>query len=210
MRVAVQGATGRVGRHLLDRIAAAPDLALAEGPDAAEVVIDFSAPAGTMALLDRLAGTPLPLVVGTTGFDPAQAQRLRAEGARRPLLVAANFTPGFQAFRAAARALAGALPNAGLVLAETYNAAKKPVASGTTQGLLADLAPMAAEREIALDIRREGEVAGINTLRLTLDGAEIALSLTVASRDAYAAGALEAARWLIGRKPGFYTASDID
>lgn len=216
MRVVVLGAGGRVGRALLARIEAAPDLTLAGAPDRAlpadslngDVVIDFSSPAGTMALLDRLADTPLPVVVGTTGFDAAQTQRLRDEGAHRPILVAANFTPGFAAFRSALLGLAQALPRAGLTLSETYNAAKKLQPSGTTLGLQADIAAQAPERALDLDLRREGEVAGITTLTLALDGAQIALTLSVNSRDAYAAGALEAARWLIGRAPGFYTVSD--
>lgn len=216
MRVVVLGAGGRVGQALVARIKAADDLTLAGTPGRAlapesfngDMVIDFSSPAGTMALLDRLGGTALPVVVGTTGFDAAQTLRLRDEGAHRPILVAANFTPGFAAFRGALLALASALPHAGLTLSETYNAAKKLQPSGTTLGLQADIAAQAPERALDLDLRREGEVAGITTLTLALDGAQIALTLSVNSRDAYAVGALDAARWLIGRAPGFYTVSD--
>lgn len=218
MRVVVFGAGGRVGKALVARIAASEGLALAGTPGRAladdafdgDVVIDFSSPAGTMALLDRMAGNAVPLVVGTTGFDAAQAQRLRDEGARRPILVAANFTPGFAAFRAALLGLVEALPQARLTLSEIYNAAKKPQPSGTTLGLQADIAALAPERALDLDLRREGEVAGINTLTLALDSAQIALTLNVDSRDAYAAGALEAARGLIGRAPGFYTLTDAN
>lgn len=216
MRVVVSGAGGKVGKALVARIAASEGMVLSGAPGRGatgaiegDVVIDFSSPAGTMALLDRLADDPLPVVVGTTGLDAGQAQRLVAEGARRPILVAANFTPGFAAFRASLLALAQALPQARLTLSETYNAAKSPKPSGTTLGLRADILALDPERALDLDLRREGDAAGITTLGLALDSARIALTLKVDSRDAYAAGALQAARWLIGRPPGHYTPSDM-
>ncbi|MFC7705433.1 dihydrodipicolinate reductase C-terminal domain-containing protein [Plastorhodobacter daqingensis] len=213
MRVAVLGAGGRVGKALVARIRAAGDLELAGTPGrdlaltpiTGDVVVDFSGPTGTMALLDHLSGTDLPVVVGTTGFDPAQMQRLRDEGARRPLFVAANFTPGFGVFRKALLGLAQSLPQARLTLAETYNKAKKRQPSGTTLGLQADISALDPVREVEVALNREGEIAGITAFTLALDSAQITLTLNVDSRDAYAAGALEAARWLRGRAPGFYT-----
>ncbi|MFP1642979.1 dihydrodipicolinate reductase C-terminal domain-containing protein [Pontitalea aquivivens] len=219
MRVAVLGAGGKVGREVVAQVGAGTDLTLAEaisGRDgaalaaagfAADVLVDFSTPVAVMDLLDRLAGNPLPLVIGTTGFAPDQAARLRAEGARRPILIGANFTLGFEAFRRAGMMLAATLPGAGLTVAETYNAQKKPAASGTTQGLVADLS--ADGRAVGTEIHRIGDTPGINTLRFDLGVAEISLTLTVASRAAYAAGALAAARWLVGQPNGAYAPADI-
>lgn len=225
MRIAVLGAGGKVGREVCRLIEATPDLILAErigagaAPDGsvaltsarldADVVIDFSAPAGTMALLDRLSGLPAALVVGTTGFDAPQHARLRDEAARRPVLVGANFTLGFQEFRAAALALAAALPGATLTLGETYNARKKPVASGTTEGLLADLRALASAAVPQLDIRREGDVAGVNDLTLELGASRIEIRLTVNDRAAYAAGAIASARWLVPQAVGFWQPADM-
>ena len=222
MRIAVLGASGRVGQVLCERIGAAPDLDLAEGiasgagtgivalADAsldADMLIDFSTPDAVMQLLDRLQGNPLPLVIGTTGFTPEQAQRLRAEGLQRPLLIGPNFTFGFEPFRRAAMVLAEALPQAALTVAETYNAAKKPIVSGTTQGLVADLG--VEGRTVATEINREGQTPGINTIRLDLGVAEITLTLTVGSRAAYAVGAIAAARWLQGRLDGAYSITEM-
>lgn len=220
MRIAVLGATGKVGRELVAQIEAAPDLHLAEAIGSgggglaaarldADLLVDFSTPDATMALLDRLAGDPLPLVIGTTGFSVAQAERLAAEGARRPILVAANFTFGFQPFRAAALALARALPEARITVSETYGAAKKPAASGTTRGLVADLAAIRPGQTIATGIFREGACPGINEVSFDAGVVSLGVKLTVASRAAYAAGALAAARWLTGRAPGAYTSADM-
>lgn len=218
MRIGVHGATGRVGRELVARIMREREFDLAgafgsrqtqeELPDA-DVVIDFSAPAATMALLERLAGNPVALVIGTTGFSAAEAQRLKDEGERRPVLIGANFTLGFEPFRAAAAALALHLPQADIAVAETYNLHKKPVPSGTTQGLVADLSAISPGRAVATELNRVGDTPGINTVRFELGTATIELTLEVKSRAAYAAGALSAARWLIGRPNGLYSPSDL-
>lgn len=223
IKISILGATGRVGTALRDAIAAASDLAPAEAIsaggadgsiplaearlDAADVIVDFSTPAATLALLDRLADRPVPVVVGTTGFSAEQAELLAAEGERRPILVGANFTQGFEAFAAAGRALTRALPTAEITVGEIYNAQKKPAASGTTQRLCRDLG--ADGRQIATDIHRIGETPGVNTIEFDYGAATIKLELTVRSRAAYAAGALDAARWLISRPNGLYSPIDL-
>lgn len=220
MRVAVLGAGGKVGREVVAIISAEGDLtldeaiggrngaALAEARLDAEMLVDFSTPAAVMSLLDRLdASRPIGLVIGTTGFSEAQNSRLRDEAARRPVLVGANFAHGFGPFRAALMALAAALPQARLTLSETYNAAKKPQPSGTTQGLFADLAAM--DRTTEVEVHRIRDTPGITELRCDLGVSEITLRMAVAGRAAYAAGALAAARWLRGRPAGFYTPSDM-
>jgi 4-hydroxy-tetrahydrodipicolinate reductase len=218
MRIAALGASGKVGREVVAQIAAAPDLTLAEaisGANAsslatglsADVLVDFSTPGAVMDLLDHLSANPLPLVIGTTGFTAEQTTRLKAEGRQRPILIGANFTLGFEAFRKAGLMLATALPEAVLCVEETYNAAKKTAASGTTMGLVADLS--SDGRDVATKINRIAETPGINTLHFDLGVARLSLKLEVASRAAYAAGALSAARWLLDQPSGVYAPSDI-
>lgn len=222
-RISVFGATGRVGTAVLDSISGADDLTLAEaisgsgdsgcvalenaGLVGADVIVDFSTPTAVMALLDRLAGNPVALVVGTTGFDPAQVERLNGEAAHRPLLVGANFTKGFEAFATAGLDLARALRSAALTVGEVYNARKKPVASGTTLRLCRELGEDG--RDVATEIARIGDTPGLNTIELDYGVATIKLSLNVRSRVAYAAGALDAARWLISRPNGLYHPKDM-
>lgn len=223
LRIAILGATGKVGAALREAIASAPDLALSEvisasGSedsvpladarfDGADVVIDFSSPSGTMALLDRLQGRAIPVVVGTTGFDEAQALRLAAEGRLRPIMVGANFTQGFEALARAAQDLAAALPEAAVTVGEVYKATKKPAASGTTKRLCRELGE--GGRAVATDIQRTGDTPGITSVAFDYGAATITLTLTVRSRTAYAAGALDAARWLISQPNGAYAPADM-
>ncbi|MCE5974973.1 hypothetical protein LZA78_15935 [Sinirhodobacter sp. WL0062] len=217
MRIVVHGANGKVGQELLAQIDEAPDIALGEAiggrsdlPSArfaGDLVVDFSAPTGTLALLESLRGTELPLVIGTTGFDDSVRAQIEAEAQRRPILIAANFTLGFEPFRHAAIQLARALPQARIIVGEVYKADKKPAASGTTQQLVADLSTPGHTPDT--EIGRVGDTPGINTVTLDLGVCRIDLTMTVRSRAAYAAGALAAARWLHGRPPGLYSNSDM-
>lgn len=217
MRVVVFGARGKVGQALLSELATTEGAQLGEAiggrselPEArfsGDVVVDFSAPAGTAALLARMAGTALPLVIGTTGFSAEERAAIARAAHHRPILMAANFTLGFEEFRSLAKTLAALVPQAALTVAEVYKAEKAPLASGTTQLLAADLTTPSRAPHIA--IGREGDVAGINRISLDLGPSRIDLTLTVASRAAYAAGALAAARWLIGQPPGLYQTSHM-
>ncbi len=178
-----------------------------------DVAIDFSTPAATMQLLDLLEGTDLPLVIGTTGFSAEQAERLDAAGAQRPVLIGANFTYGFESFLTAGHDLVSAIADADVSVGEIYNKDKKPAASGTTQRISRELAQIPAKdgkaRQIAQDIQRVGDTPGVNIIKLSLGFATIELKLTVHSREAYAAGAVAAARWLISQPNGTYAPADI-
>lgn len=222
MRVTVLGSTGRVGSALHACIDRAADLSVAEALSSTggggsvrlcraqlidtDVIVDFSSPAGTMALLDRLKTSKVPLVVGTTGFNGEQTQLLLREGQRRPILVSANFTKGFEVFARCAKRLVRTLSDARVTVGEVYNARKKPTPSGTTKRLCELLAEHG--RDIETEIGRVGETPGTNTVTLDYDVAEIEITLTVRNREAYAEGALAAARWLSDRPTGFYTLHD--
>lgn len=219
--ISVLGASGKVGQFIVAAIEAKDELGLGEAintgallslQDAslknADVLIDFSTPAATMDLLGKLADNPLALVIGTTGFSAEEASRLRAEAEKRPILVGANFTKGFEVFAATAAALVQSFPEASVTVGEIYNAKKKPVASGTTQRLVSELGA-GHTGIIATDIQRVGDVAGVNTVSLDYGVAKLSLSLDVDSRAAYASGAVEAAEWLIGKPNGYYTPKDM-
>jgi len=223
MRISILGASGKVGKALVALVNQTPGTELAEaisntGRDGTvsladadlencDVVIDFSTPAGVMALLDQLAGSALPLVIGTTGFSEEQAARIEAEANNRPILVGANFTKGFESFAAAALSLANTFPDASVTVGEIYNINKKASPSGTTQRLLLELGENG--RKIETDIGRVGDTPGVNSVEIDYGVARLRVELTVRSRDAYAAGSLDAALWIIEQPNGYYQPKDM-
>lgn len=160
MRIAIMGASGRVGTRLVELVLANPGLELAaalvspgsrlvgtpvaggsieyRAADAAmkshcDVMIDFSAPAASLTLQEQIGTKAIPMVIGTTGFTPEEDERLSAFCVHRPMLFSANFAHGFEAFRQAAMDFARHMPDAEATVSETYHAGKKREASGTSR-----------------------------------------------------------------------------
>jgi len=63
--------------------------------------------------------------------------------------------------------------------------------------------------EVAVHSIRGGDVIGDHTVIFAGEGERLELSHKASSRDAFAIGALRAARWIIGRPPGLYSMEDV-
>lgn len=243
MRIAIMGASGRVGTRLVELILANPGLELAAAlvspgsrlvgtpvaggsieyrpTDAAmnthcDVIIDFSAPAASLALQEQIGTKSIPMVIGTTGFKPEEDARLNDLCAHRPMLISANFAHGFEAFRQAAMDFARRMPDAEATVAETYHARKKSAASGTSLLLQRQLFEARsrvmgfAAPQPFIVVEREGDTVGVNEIRFSMGSAEATFTYRVHTRAAYAEGAITAAQWLVStpRSAGRYSLSD--
>lgn len=243
MRIAIMGASGRVGTRLVELVLANPGLELAAAlvspgsrlvgmpvaggsieyrpADAAmknhcDVMIDFSAPAASLALQEEIGTKAIPMVIGTTGFTPEEDQRLTASCVYRPMLVSANFAHGFEAFRLAALDFARRMPDAEATVSEIYHARKKAEPSGTSRLLARQLfearsrAMGFAAPEPTITVHREGDTVGVNEVRFDLGSAEASFTYRVHTLAAYAEGALAAAQWLVStpRPAGRYSLAD--
>ncbi len=172
-----------------------------------DVVLEFTRPDAAPENLLRLAELRLPTVTGTTGWSdrmPEVAARVVARHAA--LLHAANFSVGVHLFLRTARELARAFAGrAGFDawVTETHHAAKRDAPSGTGRALVAALRGGDPAREFPVTSIRGGQVPG--THEVTYDGAHetIRLEHVARGREAFAAGALLAAAWLVGREGVF-------
>lgn len=223
MRILIVG-YGRMGR-LLEQHAAAHgcevagiaeidrpvgDVAKASGP--VDVAIDFSQPDAVVGNLTTLAELRINTVVGTTGWQAHEpALRALVEGREVGVLASANFSLGLHVFAAAVAETArrfAAIADTGAFVREIHHAAKKDAPSGTA--LLLRDAMMAAgyDRPIDMASTRVGYVPG--THEVGFDGPSETVTLVHAVRDraVFAHGALEAAKWLAGRR-GWFTMRDM-
>jgi len=241
LRVSLVGASGRMGqavqacarRHpqayvLVGMPGRGDDWSAAFGY--CDVVIDFSLPETTGALIDAAIATKKPLVVGTTGHDPSAQKRMARAAEEIPLLLAANFSVGVNALFWLARHAAKVLgPDFDLEVLETHHRAKKDAPSGTARRLVEILAK-ARELEVLRDVRhgragdvgprgkneigvhsvRGGDVVGEHTVLFAGMGERLELTHRSSNRETFAAGALRAAGWLAARKPGrIYDMEDV-
>lgn len=206
-------------------------LRYAHGWDAApavDVVVDFSGPEGLSAALAYCAERGIALVTGTTGIDEALEARIADAEKRIPVLRAANFSLGVAVLARLLREAAAALPDWDLEIVEAHHGRKEDAPSGTALAL-GHAAAEARGTTLAKDgvyvregrpgarrhgsigfaVVRGGDVVGEHTALLLGQGERVELSHRATDRSIFARGALEAAAWLVGRKPGAYGIDDM-
>lgn len=178
----------------------------------ADVAIEFSEPEAVRPNIVRLAARGVNLAIGTTGWqhDEAEIRRV-ADQAGIGVLAAANFALGVYVFRTiveeAARRFAP-LDDVGAWLHETHHAAKKDAPSGTALFLKSAIESAGYGRPIDVSSTRVGSVPGTHQVGFDGPADTVTLTHTVRDRAVFAHGALEAARWLKGRR-GWFTVADM-
>ena len=193
----------------------------------ADVVIDFSRPEALDAVCEYVRRTGTPLVSGTTGYTPEQKRRLEALGSAAPVLWSANYSLGVAVFVRALQAVSDVLkPDFDIEITETHHNQKADAPSGTAL-MIADAINEEAggayhyvydrhdvrqkrdPHEIGLHAVRGGSIVGEHEVLFCGPDEVITLSHSAASRGVFANGAINAAVYLAGRKPGLYTMADL-
>jgi 4-hydroxy-tetrahydrodipicolinate reductase len=239
IRIAVAGASGRMGRMLIEAVEAAPDCTLAGTLDIgrdiatnladAQVLIDFTRPEGTMAHLAGCRARGVKMVIGTTGFSDAQKAEIADHAKHIALMVAPNMSVGvnvvLRLLDTAARALAQGYD---IEIVEAHHRHKVDAPSGTAlqmgevvaAALGRDLKQCAVygregvtgERDpstIGFATVRGGDIVGDHTVMFCGTGERIEIAHKSSSRATYAQGALRAARFLMNKPNGLYDMNDV-
>ena len=196
---------------------------------AADVVIDFSAPAAVMTNAPLAAAHGTALVVGTTGLGVTHREALLAAAQAVPVVVAANMSVGVNLLLGLTRRVAGILgPGWDIEIVEMHHRHKVDAPSGTALAL-GEVA--AAGRGVSLEeaaVRRRdghtgerpagaigfatlrgGDVVGEHTVIFAGEGERLELTHKAGSRAIFAAGAVRAALWCEDRAPGVYGMPDV-
>ncbi|WP_446831640.1 4-hydroxy-tetrahydrodipicolinate reductase [Candidatus Foliamicus sp.] len=262
MKISVLGASGRMGRELLARVAADADLELigalaapgdpwvgrdaglaASLPEAgvrvtaspeesvsgADVAVDFSSAAVTAEIAANCAAAGCALVEGVTGISAAGHAALDKAATRVPVLQASNMSLGIfvldELLRLAARRLGEEYD---LEIVETHHRGKADAPSGTALQLGRTAAAARGrdftevaefQRHGQTGARRKGAIgfsavrgggfSGNHSVLLASDDEVLELRHQSLNRGVFAAGALRAARWLVGRPPARYDLSSV-
>ena len=194
-------------------------------PEVAEAVIDFTFHTSVMENLENAVANGQAYVLGTTGLTEDEKKAVYNAAAQIPIVWAPNMSLGVNLLLELVRRSASILgPDYDAEIIEMHHRLKKDAPSGTALGLAEALAEgravhlkdvacygregITGERprgEIGIHALRGGSVVGDHTVMFVADEERIELTHKANSRDAFATGALRAALWLGGRKPGVYT-----
>ena len=237
LKILLNGARGRMGAAVAAAapgmgvtVAASTDQGdnLVAAMKSVDAVVDFSSPAATAALLELAAAHGRPVVIGTTGHSPGEREDLRRLAARVPCVWSGNFSVGvnllFALTRRASRALGDDFD---AEVIEMHHRMKVDAPSGTATRLLEIIMEerkldrgalrhgregITGERkqsEIGVHSLRGGDVVGDHTVVFAGAGERLELIHRASDRAVFARGALRAARWVVGQKPGVYDMQDV-
>ena len=261
LRIAIAGASGRMGRMLVEATLKDEGVALAaafDRPDspfvgrdaaefvgassgvligsdvrtaiaAADCVIDFTRPEGTLAHLEIARELGKAMVIGTTGFSADEKDSIAAAAESIPVVFAPNMAVGvnavFKLLEVAARILDSGYD---VEVIEAHHRFKVDAPSGTAlrmgevvaRELGRDLDRCAiygregvtGERKaetIGFSTIRGGDVVGDHTVLFAGIGERIEITHKSGSRMPYASGSLRAARFLAGKASGLFDMQDV-
>ena len=213
---------GGIGMEVVADVVTTADLAA--GFAASDVYVDFTTPASTRAAAIAARARKRAAVIGTTGLSAEDEAAVDALAEVAPIVVAANFSLGVNLVlglvRTAARAL-GTEWDAEVV--ETHHRAKRDAPSGTALMIARAIAAGHGSNyddvkrhtrdgdvgarprgEIGVSAVRGGDVVGEHTAYFFGAAERIEISHRATSRAIFAAGALRAAAWVVGKPPGRY------
>jgi 4-hydroxy-tetrahydrodipicolinate reductase len=179
------------------------------GVDAA---IDFSIPKAVPRNVEGIAALGVNVVVGTTGWlDHVEAVKAAVAKHGIGLVWSPNYSIGVNAFfrlvSEAARLL-GSQPEYGAWAWEIHHNTKKDAPSGTLLKLVEEMKRSGYGRAIDVSSNRAGAHPGTHEIGFDSSADTITLRHTARSREGFARGALQAARWVVG-KSGFHEFSEI-
>ncbi len=239
IQLLVTGCKGRMGLAVIEAADQEPNVAvvakidlgdsLEEAIGGCNAVIDFTTHTFSSQLIAACVKTGANLIMGTTGHTDAELAEIREASQTIPVVHAPNFSVGvntlFWLTRKATEILG---PGFDLEVVEMHHRHKTDAPSGTARRLaeiLTEVRQLSYEddtrhgrfgdvgartdAEVGVHALRGGDVVGDHTVVYAGAGERVELTHKAASRQTFARGAVRAAVWLNGKKPGLYDMQDV-
>lgn len=196
---------------------------ITEQPD---VIIDFSVPKATLAILPYAVSHHIPMVIATTGFSEQEINLIKQASQTIPIFQSANMSYDINLMKKLVTWLAPYLADTDIEITETHHNRKIDSPSGTAN-MLAETINHALNDthfceyhrhekrekrnplEIGMNSIRGGNIVGEHVVQFFGEFETFEIKHTTYSRDVFAEGALKAAKFITQQQPGYYTMDDI-
>jgi 4-hydroxy-tetrahydrodipicolinate reductase len=234
MKLGVSGAFGKMGTRILSLAAQDADfnivLALerlghpqiGEKLAGTEVVsdralikgvnclIDFSSPDATLQNLASAVRFKKAVVIGTTGFSDEQKKEITDAAKIIPVVFSPNMSIGVNLLFALVKDAASRLPKDYRVnIVEAHHVHKKDAPSGTAKFLADIVKKKRGDAPVDIKSIREGEIIGDHDVIFESPVDTLVLRHSAKTRDIFAQGALQAAKFIVTKKSGLYGMADV-
>jgi 4-hydroxy-tetrahydrodipicolinate reductase len=239
IKIAVSGASGRMGQTIIEAIKQSEKVVLgvvidknddlSAAIDKFDVLIDFTRPEASLVYLDICARANKSMVIGTTGFDSVGLDAINAAAEKIPVVFAPNMSVGvnlsLKLLDMAARVIG---EDADIEIIEAHHRHKVDAPSGTAlkmgevvaNALGRDLSTCAvygregiekprSRQTIGFSTIRGGDVVGEHTVSFFMEGERVEITHKASSRMTFANGAVRASNWLKGKPAGLYSMQDV-
>ena len=239
IRIAVVGASGRMGQTIIESIGQNDKTSLGVSLDKGDnlnavldqfdVLIDFTRPEATLEYLAICEQANKSIVIGTTGFDDAGLLAIENAAKNIPVVFAPNMSVGvnlsLKLLDMAARVIG---EDADIEIVEAHHRHKVDAPSGTAlkmgevvaNALGRDLSTCAVygregiegprdRQTIGFSTIRGGDVVGEHTVSFFMEGERVEITHKASSRMTFANGAVRAASWLEAQNSGLYSMQDV-
>ena len=194
-----------------------------------DVVIDFSKPKATLDHLQQIVDADKAMVLGTTGFSPDDLATIKVLAPQIRCVMAPNMSLSVNVMIQALELIAKTLGNDyNIEVIEAHHNHKADSPSGTalrvaetiTTALEQDLdevgvysrhGPVGArpKKQIGIHAVRGGDIAGDHTVLFATDGEQLSVVHRAHSPEAFAKGAIRAARWVVNAPKGLHDVSEV-
>ena len=237
MKAVVWGANGAMGRLIRERlegeiaglVSLDGDEGVAKtgaqlGKVEADVVIDFSHHSAAAEVIAYAKSIGAAAVIGTTGHTPEEKQLILDAAKEIPVFYSGNMSLGIAVLCKLAAQAATFFPDADIEILEIHHNRKVDAPSGTARMLydaIKAVRPQAVDHcgragegkreknEIGIASLRMGNVVGVHEVHIHTQNQSLTLRHDAGSRGMLADGAVDAARFMVGKKPGLYTMAEL-
>ena len=190
----------------------------------ADVVIDFSHHTAVADVLAYAKSVGAAAVIGTTGHTPEEKELIYAAAEEIPVFFSGNMSLGIAVLCRLAKQAAAAFPDADIEIVETHHIRKVDAPSGTAHMIfnaIREVRPQAVEHcgragegkrtkdEIGIHALRMGNVVGVHEVHIVTPTQSLTLRHDAITRAMLADGAVDAARFMVGRGKGFYNMENM-
>jgi 4-hydroxy-tetrahydrodipicolinate reductase len=170
-----------------------------------ELIIDCSLPGVFSKTVEFVKRFNSPLIIATTGLSAEQFEELKKLSRVVPVVQSYNFSIGIQVLLKLTQVAKETLKDWDVEITETHHRFKKDKPSGTAKMIR----QLFSEREVNVSSLRLGNVPGDHTIKFGSLGEVISLSHSATSRRTFAEGILLSAEFIMKKKNGFFTFTDV-
>ena len=220
IKLCVSGSKGKMGSRILELAKDDAAFEITGAFDAGEeaealieksdCLIEFTTPEATTAHLALCQTHKKVMVIGTTGLSDSEQVKVKGSAQKIAVVFSPNMSIGVNLLFKMVADAAKALGNEYHVeIVEAHHVHKKDAPSGTAKELARIVNSVKGDVKIPIESIREDDIVGEHTITFDSDLDTVEITHSAKTRDIFAQGALQAAKWVAGKPAGLYTMKDV-